>query len=139
MLGRFLYGLPLSPLGTRDSNPPEVTDGVRIVYGQNVRRLLDLTSSVPDDGSVHATALRLSAGAFRQIVRFSECLEPKLAAGAELGSITDWAGKMAGAVVRISGLLHFAERVCEVDPSAMKIDEDTVHRAIAIGEPWHVT
>lgn len=62
-----------------------------------------------------------------------ECdIEPRLAPGAAWGHIVDWGAKYVGAVVRIAGLIHLAERLH--DGWATPINVDTVERAILLGE-----
>jgi hypothetical protein len=48
--------------------------------------------------------------------------------------MADWAGKLAGAVVRIAGLLHMAEHADDSAPWGHSISEATFIRAVRIGE-----
>jgi hypothetical protein len=54
--------------------------------------------------------------------------------GGELGDITDWGGKLCGAVVRIAGLLHLAENALAGGGVGYPVTAETVYRAIAVGE-----
>jgi hypothetical protein len=53
----------------------------------------------------------LSSEAKTKLRVFMAWIEPQLAEQGELGAITDWAGKLAGAAVRIAGILHGMEYV----------------------------
>lgn len=52
---------------------------------------------------------------------------------AKLGGLTDWGGKLAGAVARIAGLLHMAGLAGRDVPWSIAISQTTVEHAIAIG------
>src|SRR5205807_2705546 len=67
------------------------------------------------------------------LAAFEEELEPKLAEGGELGAMGDWAGKLAGAVVRIAGILHLAEHAHRIDPWPATVSAETIKRAVIIG------
>jgi replicative DNA helicase len=60
-------------------------------------------------------------------------LEPRLAEGAELGDMTDWAGKLAGAVARIAGILHMLDYAGKMQPWDYEVSKEVVERAIKIG------
>jgi len=46
--------------------------------------------------------------------------------------MTDWAGKLAGAVARLAGILHLAERAGQSEPWRDRISLENVERAITI-------
>jgi hypothetical protein len=133
LLGRFLYSLPESLLGHRDTNPPEVPGIIRAEYHKNVLALLNLPFDTDDEGKPAAHCLSLGQEPQVALSQFAAELEPKLAPLGELGSITDWAGKLVGAVVRIAGLLHMAQHLGEETPWTRPITVDTVARAILVG------
>lgn len=128
LLARFLYSLPKSLVGERDVTPPAVTSRVRDAYVRNVNSLLAVEG---DDEECHD--LRLSAQAEAERVRFAAGLEPRLAPGADLETIQDWAGKLAGAVLRIAGILHMAEHTGEQAPWTQPISGATMRAAVRIG------
>jgi replicative DNA helicase len=66
--------------------------------------------------------------------QFEAWLEPQLGPFGELGSMTDWAGKLAGAVARLMGILHVAEHANMAAPWEVTIDRDSVKRAMCVGE-----
>lgn len=133
LLGRFLYSMPESLLGRRNPNAPEVPSSVRALYRQNILALLELPFATDEDGKPTAHRLRLSPTAQTARLRFAAEVEPKLAPLGELGGITDWAGKVVGAVVRIAGLLHMAQHASAPAPWATPISSETMERAIQVG------
>ncbi|WP_187281274.1 DUF3987 domain-containing protein [Nonomuraea sp. C10] len=73
----------------------------------------------------------MSPAAAKLVTEFQDEIEPKLRAGVgELGSLRDWAGKLVGAAVRITGLLHLAEHLH--DGFRKPIVEEIMRQAIEI-------
>ena len=71
----------------------------------------------------------------RELIRFQEAVEPLLGDADESPSIRNWLGKLAGAVVRISGILCIADQGME--PSSkwkLEVQADHVRRAIRMGD-----
>ncbi|GIW51244.1 MAG: hypothetical protein KatS3mg081_0599 [Gemmatimonadales bacterium] len=126
LLGRILYVLPQSLVGHREVAPPPVPEAVRRAYSEQLQALLEKFSSWGEDKPT--CVVRLSPEANRRLMEFERWLEPQLAPGAELGAMADWAGKLAGAIVRIAGLLHLAE---STEP---EIGRETMERAVSLGE-----
>jgi hypothetical protein len=122
LLGRFLYAVPKTNIGHRRIKPPE---HVTARYKREVTALSALP--IPPET---VPALLLDAEAGRIFEEFQARLEPRLAEGAELGHISDWAGKLAGAVARIAGLLHMAAN----KGTDARISGATMAAAIQIGE-----
>ncbi|MER3416660.1 MAG: hypothetical protein C4297_10680, partial [Gemmataceae bacterium] len=60
--------------------------------------------------------------------------EPQLGESGELVAIADWAAKLAGAIVRLAGLLHLAEHGTLADPWQRPIGLPTMEAAVRIGE-----
>lgn len=130
LLGRFLYSLPVSPLGSRDVDPPAIPPEILAAYHQNVNALLSLPWTQGASGQRCACPLNLSLEARALLLDFLKELEPKLAAGGELGSMTDWAGKLAGAVARMAAGFHIAEN--RVDPRQIPISAEAVAAGIEL-------
>jgi replicative DNA helicase len=59
-------------------------------------------------------------------------VEPQLAPYGELSHVSDWGGKLVGAVARIAGLLHMALHY-NAEPWESVIALETVEHAIQIG------
>ena len=133
LLGRILYALPESLMGRRDIDPPPMRPSVRTAYSRTIEALLELSSGGDSREDPEPRKLQLSRTA-REILRnFEGWLEPKLGPEGTLASMTDWAGKLIGAVARIAGLLHMAEHAHEQDPWDIAIQRGTLKRAIEIG------
>lgn len=113
LLGRFLYAMPESLLGQREIEPEPLSVGTRQIYHDTISGLLNLPEGQRDAwGGLVPTIIQLDPQALRRFREYQRELEPKLAPLGELGSMTDWAGKLAGAVARIAAVLHLAEMVC---------------------------
>ena len=130
-LARILYAIPPSTVGRRQTKPPPVPATVRERFHADITRLLALRSYDPDHPPPDPRVVMFDRQADALLERFEAALEPRLARHADLHVIGDWAGKLAGAVVRDAGVLHHAGG----DPTA-PIGADTVERAIALGEYW---
>lgn len=137
LLGRFLYSLPENLLGFRKPDPQPVPERVKASYERNVGELLALASEpVPGEGIAPKT-MRMNRDARRKMGEFVAWIEPQLAeATGQFGDMTDWAGKLAGAVARIAGVLHCMEsstRDGDAGPWDEEIDGGTLDRACEIG------
>jgi len=133
LLARFLYALPVSLLGHRNPDAPPVPDEIRSAYHANVLALLNLPFRSDENGDPGPHVLRLSSEAQGSVRHFEVWLEPQLSEFGELGGMTDWAGKLAGAVGRIAGILHMALMANTPSPWETPISPETVERAIRIG------
>lgn len=106
LIGRFLYSLPKSTVGRRRIAPEPLEYEVRQNYKKNVEALAQLETMQDYDGSPVARMLYLTTDADALLKEFESELEPQLAEDGELGAMADWAGKLAGAVIRIASILH---------------------------------
>lgn len=119
LLARFLFVLPQSHVGHRNVAPASVPPAVTAAYNAMVLGLLALPETRADDGEIEPEILRLSASDRAAVEALALELEPRLARGADLESVRDWASKSIGAVVRISALLQLASHsVYRADHSA---------------------
>jgi hypothetical protein len=134
LLGRFFYSLPVSLLGRRNTKAKPVPETVRSKYDDKVKKLASLPDERDDHGNLQPQSLELSSAGDLRMQTFEAWIEPQLAEFGELGSITDWAGKLAGAVARIAGILHMAEHADSKEPWRDQISKETIDRAISIGE-----
>jgi replicative DNA helicase len=133
LLGRFLYALPVSLLGRRDTGAPPVAGAISAEYQANVIALLKLPFGTDENGDPGPHMLRLTPEAQASIRAFEAWLEPQLSEFGELGGMTDWAGKLVGAVGRITGILHMALFADTSAPWDACIERTTVDNAICIG------
>lgn len=103
LLARFLYALPESKMGRRLVVAPPVPRSVKDAYHAMCTRLLASRRDEPE-------ILRFAPASQAALDAFQAELEPRLGPDGDLASIRDWAAKLVGATVRISALLHLAER-----------------------------
>ena len=57
--------------------------------------------------------IELSADSYEIWKCFERHIEPLMRVGEKYSHITDWAGKLAGTIVRIAGLLHIIRRAVQ--------------------------
>lgn len=136
LLGRFLYSIPVSPVGYRNTRPPGMPPNVRDTYCRGVQALLSLPWGTDSEGRPTAHVLRLSHDAEARFNEFEAWIEPQLRPYADLGSMTDWAGKLAGTVARISGILHMAGHVGTPAPWSIPITIEAVDGAILLARDY---
>jgi hypothetical protein len=133
LFARFLYSMPVDLMGKRKSRQPPVPSEVRRRYHDTVRRLLDLPWNVNPNNAHIPYVIHLDPDARDRLQAFEDLLEPQLGDGGDLASIADWASKLAGAVVRLAGILHMTERIGAPDPWHVPINSVTIEKAIQIG------
>ncbi len=108
LLGRFLYSMPKSLLGRRDTNPPPLPVEMRETYHRHVIELLQLRLPQDEHGHADPHILMLDPDARLSMQRFADWIEPQLTEFGHLGDMSDWSGKLYGATGRIAGILHMA-------------------------------
>lgn len=134
LLGRFLYALPKSLLGHRNTQAPPVPPRAHDEYRRHLMALLNLPMPTDEQGNIVPHLLQLTPAASDRLQRFEAWVEPQLAEFGELGAITDWSGKLVGAVVRIIGLLHMAKHGELPAPWSIPVELETVEQGIRIGQ-----
>jgi hypothetical protein len=127
LVARFLYSIPPSLLGKRAVDPPPVPADLSRAYEQLLRTLLVNAGGPIEDPRM----LRLSGEARAAWLAFCTEHEPRLGDGGDFASMTDWAGKLPGAIIRIAGLLHAAQ--FPGAPTDTPISAATMASAIALG------
>ncbi|HEU4411160.1 MAG TPA: DUF3987 domain-containing protein [Polyangiaceae bacterium] len=113
LLGRLLMALPPSLVGAREVDPPDVPRPVWARYSDAVRRLLELVTPSED------WLLELEPQALAAWHDLSRDVERMLRKGGELADMRDWGSKLAGAVARVAGVLHWARAAC-AGPEALR-------------------
>jgi replicative DNA helicase len=120
LLGRFLYSLPLSPLGRRAIDPPPVPEEIETAYRSNMQALVQSLAEWVDPALLGFTEQARDA-----LRAFETALEHRLGYGGDLAHVADWAGKLAGETVRVAALIYLATHLRTgwrgpVDGEAMK-------------------
>jgi hypothetical protein len=127
LLARYLYSIPQSNLGHRRIGTDPVPDEVTDTYNNHVHQLAaDLA------GGTDPAVLTLSPPAHELLLDTERRIEPQLGEDGEWGSgsIAEWGSKLAGAILRIAGLLHLAS---EHEAFSTPISSATLTAAISIG------
>lgn len=123
-LGRFIFCVPRSLVGSRSVDPPAVPVDVRVRYQMTLEGLLKTRYS---NEAGEPLVLRLSPEAVALLREFRRDVEERSRPDADLGGLQAWANKHVGTIVRIGGLLHVAEHA-DVNPV---ISGDTMRRALS--------
>ncbi len=126
LLARFLFCLPTSFVGHRKIGTPATPQEVIERYDADMTELVLSLAQWTDPA-----LLTLTPEAAALLIEFERELEPHLGPGGDLHHLADWGSKLAGAVVRIAGLLHLAThlRTGWREP----IDATTFANAVRIG------
>jgi hypothetical protein len=132
-LARWLYSIPRSLVGSRRIAPPPVTRHLAAEYREGLRTLWTSTRIVDDGGRPVPRELRFNKEADKVLQQFEAELEPRLAEGEDLSFLAGWGQKLAGAVARISAILHIVQAVEDGSSWEAPIRPDTVQTAARFG------
>ncbi|MGW1811230.1 YfjI family protein, partial [Streptomyces sp. NPDC002078] len=127
LLARFLFSLPAPTLDYRKIVVPPVPEKTSRAYESHLTTLVHTLTDLPEP-----VTIKCSGPADQAVIKLQEDIEPQLRPDGPLAHIDDWAGKYVGAVARIAGLLHLADRA--TGRWGEPIEATTIERAIAIGE-----
>lgn len=123
---RLLPAFPADSIGHRAITTPAVPDDLANDWRDTIRAIL----ATPRTDTPRV--LQLDAVALEIFDRYRAALEPTLKS--EGIHMQGWLSKLAGAVLRIAGLLHIARWE---HPERTGIDADTIRQAIGIGTYFH--
>ena len=121
LIARFLYSSPPSRIGNRVFRTPAIPPEVKSAYRDMIFRLMSIHNS-------EIQILKLSDEASMIIADYFDEHERFLAGEGQ--SISDWASKYIGTVLRIAGLLH----AVDMSDNEVPISDKTMSRAIEIGK-----
>ncbi|MDR1703176.1 MAG: DUF3987 domain-containing protein [Clostridiales bacterium] len=124
LTARFLYCIPQSALGNRRFEVDNIPQGHKKRFRQQCFDLLDIKKEKETE------IITLSPEAYSLTAEYANQLEPLLVD--ELEGMSDFAGKLHGAVLRIAGLLHVVEQNGFANVEPMK--GETMSNAIKIGD-----
>jgi hypothetical protein len=132
LLARFLYALPVSPIGFRELKPAPCPSTVEEAYCEGIERLLRLTPPTDEAGYWQPWQLRFSPQAYEAWKTFQRSIEILMREGGKLYYLKDWGSKLPGAAARIAGVLHCVM----ADPTeSVVITEDIVERTLKLVTP----
>lgn len=132
LIGRFLYSVPVSTLGSRRINPEPVAYETANQYEQAVRRLAALP--VPPDGE--PMLLSLSPEASSLFHSWQGEVETWLGDNGRLAELRDWGGKLCGLTVRLAGIIHLVT-TNSAEPWQVPVAEAAMESAVELGR-WAV-
>ncbi len=124
LLGRFLYVMPKSRIGLRTLEEPPISSKVIEEYKRAIKALFSFHEQ-------SLASLKLSQEAYQKWKEYAKLIEKMMGEEiARLNHITDWAGKLAGAIGRIAGLIHCMRHS---NPLKHEISLQDMSAAIKIG------
>ena len=104
LLARFLFSIPESNIGRRDTKPAPADPQAHTDYAMNLSSLI---LSLWDQAE--PAALTLTPAASRLLDAVAEDVETGMDEGGPLAHLNDWGSKAVGTMMRIAALLHLAE------------------------------
>lgn len=129
-LARFLFCLPASKIGTRSAYSSPIPESVKAAYHAGIQSLLSIPPVFNEHGKEQARIITLDHSAARTWEAFFDFIEHNMKPGGELEPLQDWAGKLAGAALRIAGLMAIVEQ----GEAAKQINEQTMTNALNLCE-----
>lgn len=101
LLGRFLYSLCQPQAGYRTRQIEKISEDLLECYSNHIQKLMEIPLELQE--------LKFTPDAQDSWNRFYNECEADMQQGGKLALMKDWGSKLAGAVARIAGLLHYAE------------------------------
>ena len=132
LLARFLYSFPPSNIGYRAIGTNTVPEGIKRQYNDLIRQLLS-AGVIYEESGYNPTHITLSTEAKTAFDEYRGAIETRMQPFGTLSSITDWAGKLPGAVLRIAANLQLVINATTLI-SNIEITADTIRRAMVIGD-----
>ena len=129
-LARFLFCLPVSNIGSRTAQTIPMPESIKAAYQAGITNLLSVPPVFNEHGKERPRIITLDRGAEQAWEAFFNFIESNMGEGKELEPIQDWAGKLAGAALRIAGIMA----IVEDGDRAKQINEQTMTRALDLAE-----
>lgn len=118
LMQRFLYSFPKSFVGYRKISPNPINHATKNKYYHNIKQLIKFEPHKPLVFTLSREAAHL------EVLNRTE-IEVMLQEDGELGNIKEWGAKLAGQLIRITGLIHFAKQVGQLEKINTEISKDT--------------
>ncbi|WP_083817971.1 YfjI family protein [Nitrosomonas sp. Is79A3] len=109
LLGRFLYVLPPSNLGYRTLDASPIFPDYSARYEGILTGILNQEMANDSDDKPCPHILKITDDALQAWQSYALKVEAGMREGCTYAHLTDWAGKLPGAVIRIAALLHIAQ------------------------------
>ncbi|MDL2259699.1 DUF3987 domain-containing protein [Deltaproteobacteria bacterium OttesenSCG-928-K17] len=131
LLGRMLFLLPKSMVGTRRMETTPIPGQIRETYRATLLHLLNLPWAENSNGEPTYYPLRLESAARHLWLDFAAGIEGQLAEGGALHTMRDWGGKLPGQILRLAGLVHVT---VNPNPAEKTISPDVMAAVIRLSE-----
>jgi len=132
LLGRFLYVIPHSNIGARTFDEPPMNQQLSQKFQNTLWDILNHEEAVVE-GQKAQHVLQLEPKAYQKWLDYAKAVEALMSDEVgHLNHITDWAGKLPGAIARIAALLHIM-RHSKGKPWTQKVSYSDISAAIKIG------
>lgn len=132
LLGRFLYVIPKSNIGARTLEEPPMPPEHAQRFQALITAILHHNVLIRE-GREEPYTLYLSKEAYQKWLEYAKCNEAMMGEEIEhLSHITDWAGKLPGAIARIAGILHVVRHAHQC-PWEHHISLEDMTAAVKIG------
>ncbi len=129
LFARILFLNPQSKLGYRTLDAPPIPSAVRTAYEREITNMLDWPPNVNAD--IGCYQLSLSDDAMDEWQEYRHWVEREMRPDGSLVNYKSWAGKSAGAVLRIAAVLHGALYSSQ-KPWELPVSGDTMKSALEI-------
>lgn len=132
LLGRFLYVIPNSNIGARTFEEPPMNKQLSQQFQNLLWNILNHENAVGEELNIKHV-LYLEPEAYQKWLDYAKTVERMMSEEVGyLNHITDWAGKLPGAIARIAALLHVM-RYSHGKPWLIKVSTNDMSAAIKIG------
>ena len=131
LLARFLYSFPKSNIGSRAIETAPVPENLKNQYNSVMRQMLR-EDVVYEESGYNPKHITLCAEAKHFFDEYRETIETRMQPFGSLSSIQDWAGKLAGAVLRVAANFQLVKNVNR-NAGNILISRQTMLEAISIG------
>lgn len=133
LLGRFLYALPEPTLSKRTGEEPPLSENTKGHYERTIAALLSHESAIDDKGNPTAHILKLSRESYVFWLDYWRMVERAMGEGGRFEHVTDWAGKLPGALARIAAILHCTRHAYD-KPQDHEISTQDMQAALRMGD-----
>jgi len=132
LLARFLYVMPNSNIGQRTYDEPPMSEDITRLYKEGIRNIINQSmSNSENNNGIHK--LEIDDVAYKRWYEYAvlneRLMDPEIG---RLSHMTDWAGKLPGAIARIAALLHIM-RYSKTAPWEHSISFEDMDFAVKIG------
>ncbi len=131
LIGRFLFAIPESRLGSRQINPEPVPAVVNARYEELVRRL----AAIPEPPEMPCV-IRLDSVAAERFRSWQREVEGWLADDGRLRELKDWGGKLCGLTARLAAIMHLVQ-TDRPEPWEVPVSLPVIESAIELAR-WSV-